>query len=599
MFNSIVKKIFMTIVGIFVLVMFIQLVFQNFFLEDIYANMKTYRIENSFNQLCEDYNNQKWTDLRLNQETGEYQNENGASILVFNENEEVLNNTFFKDFNYITIRDRDEKEFKINLDFLIDEEGNFRNHYNEINVGEQIEVIGMRIKGTNFIEPIEIKTTNTSFISDEGYATWDELYNKNSNDIVEISGGVIASNFVVRDQGILSYQQEKLLKEVKSYWIEKSKKPQKVKDIFKEGRYEFTEEYSGLLIVVLVKEIELTDGTYAYGFSLFTLENIHDAFQILNGYYYYIFIFQVSLILVLVFFYSKWITSPLIKLIDSAKSISELNFRNRTNISTNDELSVLSDSLNNISNNLSTTIEELESSNDQLAIEAIKRAENEERMRNLLTSLSHEFKTPLGIMSGFLEIISDGVYEKEPEYYTNVIADEIDKLNGLVLETIELSKLETGSYKLNLSEFGIKPFIEVLMSKLEKRFKDKSMNFKLKIEDRIVIGDIGKIEQVMVNLLSNGIMYSPNGEKIEVTSEIQNDNLYVSIKNYGVVIDHEDLDKIWDKFYRAEKSRNRSFGGSGLGLTIVKKILELHESDYGVKNIDNGVEFYFSLKVRC
>ncbi|MEA1973971.1 MAG: hypothetical protein U9N10_00285, partial [Bacillota bacterium] len=176
MFNSIVKKIFMTIVGIFVLVMFIQLVFQNFFLEDIYANMKTYRIENSFNQLCEDYNNQKWTDLRLNQETGEYQNENGASILVFNENEEVLNNTFFKDFNYITIRDRDEKEFKINLDFLIDEEGNFRNHYNEINVGEQIDVIGMRIKGTNFIEPIEIKTTNTSFISDEGYATWDELY---------------------------------------------------------------------------------------------------------------------------------------------------------------------------------------------------------------------------------------------------------------------------------------------------------------------------------------------------------------------------------------------------------------------------------------
>ena len=103
MFNSIVKKIFLTIVGIFVLGMFIQLVLQNFFLEDIYSNMKASRIEKSFNQLCEDYNNQKWTDLRLNQEAVDYQNENGASILVFNENKEVLNDTFFNYYNYFNV----------------------------------------------------------------------------------------------------------------------------------------------------------------------------------------------------------------------------------------------------------------------------------------------------------------------------------------------------------------------------------------------------------------------------------------------------------------------------------------------------------------
>ncbi|WFD11768.1 sensor histidine kinase [Tepidibacter hydrothermalis] len=598
MLNSIVKKIFLTIVGIFVLVMFIQLVLQNFFLEDIYSNMKISKIEKSFEQLCEDYNNHKWTGAQLNQEAMDYQNENGASILILNENDEVLNESFFKGFNYITIRDSGGKELKIIIDFLIDEEGNFRNLNNKIKDGESIEVIGMSIKGTNFIDPLEIKKMNTSLVSDEGYATWDELYKKNPHDIVEISGEVIARNFVVRDQGVLSYQQEKLFNEVKRYLIEKSENPQNVKEIFKEGSYEFTEEYSGLLIVVLAKKVVGADGNSTYAFSLFTLENIHDAFQILNGYYYYIFIFQLALVLVLVYFYSKWITNPLIKLIDSAKSISELNFTKRTDISTNDELSILSDSLNNISNNLSTAIEKLESSNEQLAIEAIKKAENEERMRNLLASLSHEFKTPLGIISGFLEIISDGVYEKEPEYYINVISDEIDKLNGLVLETIELSELETGSYKLNVSEFEIKPFIEVLMSKFEKQFEDKSMSFELGIEDRIVIGDISKIEQVMINILSNGVRYSPNGERIEVTSELQKDNLYVYIRNYGVLIDSKDLDKIWDRFYRAEKSRNRSLGGSGLGLTIVKNILELHESDYSVKNINNGVEFYFSLKMK-
>ncbi|QZY56920.1 sensor histidine kinase [Crassaminicella profunda] len=597
MLNSIVKKIFSTIVGIFVLVMLIQLVLQNFFLEDIYTNMKISKIEKNFNQLCEEYNSQKWTNLQLNEKTVDYQNENGASILIFNENKDILNDSFLEAFNYITIRDGEEKELKIMIDFMIDEEGNFRNSDNKINDGEKIKVLGMRMKGTNFIEPLEIKQTNASFVSDEGYGTWDELYKKNPYDLVAIRGEVIAKNLVVRDQGILSYQQEKLFNEVKSYWIEKSKNPQEVKEILKKGRYEFVEEYSGLLIVVLVKKVEEVDDIPTYVFSLFTLENIHDAFQLLNGYYYYIFAFQLGLVLVLVYFYSKWITKPLIKLIDSAKSISELDFTKRTDISTNDELSILSDSLNNISNNLSTTIEKLESSNNQLAIEAIKKADNEERMRNLLMSLSHEFKTPLGIISGFLEIIRDGVYEKEPEYYINVISEEIEKLNGLVLETIELSKLETGSYKLNLSEFEIKPFIEALMSKFEKPLKDKNMPFELKIEDKIVIGDISKIEQVMINLLSNGMRYSPNGERIEVTSKFHKDDLYLHIKNYGVIID-DDLDKIWDRFYRTEKSRNRRLGGSGLGLTIVKNILELHDSDYGVKNIDNGVEFYFSLKLK-
>ncbi|GAA0177596.1 HAMP domain-containing sensor histidine kinase [Clostridium sediminicola] len=597
MFNSIVKKIFSTIVCMFVLVMVIQLVIQNFFLEDIYANMKISKIQKNFNQFCEDYSYDEWKHSKLNQRTLDFQNKNDASILIWNEDEEILNDAFFKEFNYITIRDNEGKKHKVIIDFLIDEEGEFRNPNKKIYDGEKIEFIGMNIKGTNFVEPLEIKTSDVSFANDEGYVTWEELYNKNSNSIIEISGEVIDRNFVVRDQGVLSNQQQKLLNELKAHWIEKEEDPVNFKKAFEKGIYIFTEEYSGLLIVVLSKELEGLDGISTYAYSLFTLENIHDAFQILNGYYYYIFIFQLILVLALVYFYSKWITNPLINLIDSAKSISQLDFTKRTDISTNDELSILSDSLNNISNNLSTTIEKLESSNDQLAKEAIKRAENEERMRNLLTSLSHEFKTPLAIMSGFLEIISDGVYEKEPEYYINSILEEIDKLNGLVLETIELSKLETGSYELNLSEIQIRPFIQILMSKFEKQIRNKSMSFELDIEDIKVMGDINKIEQVMINLVSNGIRYSPNGEKIKITSELRKNNLYIFIKNYGTKIIDEDLDKIWYRFYRAEKSRNRTLGGSGLGLTIVKNILDMHESDYGVKNINNGVEFYFSFLI--
>ncbi|PAB58805.1 sensor histidine kinase [Anaeromicrobium sediminis] len=595
MFNSIVKKIFLTIVGMFVIILFIQLVLHNFFLEDIYFNMKLSKVERTFDGFLNAYEESNWSKLELNDLAKDYEEESGASIIILNINNEILNNCYFETFNYLTLRTDDGKHINVIVDFLIDEEGKFRNDNNIFNIGEEIEVECLSIKGTNFLETLEIRGEDKSVINDEGYETWKELYKKNTSIITEISGVIIKRNFIIRDRGILSYQQERLWNEVKKRMIENNIF---ANNIFEKGGYEYVEEYSGLLTVVLVNKIEGINGTSEYVYSLFTLENIRDAFQILNGYYYYIFAIQIALALILVYFYSKWITYPLIRLIDVAKGISELDFTKKSHVCSNDELNILSSSLNNISNNLSTTIERLEDSNNELAIEAIKKAENEERMRNLLTGLSHEFKTPLGIMSGFLEIIRDGVYEKEPEYYIDVISDEIHKLNGLVLETIELSKLKTGSYKLNLSEFEIKPLIKRLIDKFEKQLRDKEMDIEINVEDKTVLGDVKKIEQAMTNLLSNGIRYSPNNQRIEIETKIENKKLYISIRNYGVLIDEEDLNKIWERFYRVEKSRNRELGGSGLGLTIVKNILELHEADYGVKRINNGIEFYFSLKLK-
>ena len=596
--GSIVKKIFVSIVGIFILVMLIQLIFQNFLLEDIYANMKISKIEKSFNEFIEDYQNYNWSNKELNNLAIDYQNDNNAAILVTDKNQRVLNNSFFKDFNYFVAKDKLGNKINVIMDAFIDEEGHFRNLNNKINYGDYVEIKGMRIKGTNIIEPLEIINGSNVFVNDDGYGTWHELYNEDLEVVENISAEVVFLNLIIRDNGVQSYQQQKLWEEVQQYWGEIGASSKEIDETFEIGRYEFVEEYSGLLIVVLIDKIQNIDGDDIYVFSLFTLENIHEAFQILNEYYYYIFAFQLGLILILVYFYSRKITNPLIRLIDSAKSISDLDFTKRTHIKSNDELGALSNSLNDIAVNLATAIDDLENSNDELAIEAIKKTENEERMRNLLSSLSHEFKTPLGIISGFLEIIKDEVYEKEPEYYMNVIADEIEKLNGLVLETIDLSKLETKSYKLNLVEFELKPFILRIINKFENKFKDKQMLCEFQIDDEIVIGDKIKIEQVIINLLSNGIRYSPDGEKIQVTSKLTEEKIYIYVKNYGVTIEDSELDKIWDKFYRVEKSRNRNLGGSGLGLAIVKNILELHGSDYGVVKNIQSVEFYFSLKLK-
>jgi signal transduction histidine kinase len=595
--KGIVIKIFWSIVGIFVLVMLVQLAFQNFFLEDIYLNMKISKVERSFDELVREYEQEHWSKEKLNEKTDDYQNDNSAAIVLFNGRKEVLNDIFFRGFNYIRLRDENGGEHRVIIDFLIDEEGNFKNQENDIREYEKLNISGMKIDGTNFIMPLGIDSSDMRFINDDGYELWDELYNQEKSEIVDIVGTVIGRNFIIRDQGVESYQQEKLFTEVNQYWVEESNLMEEADQLFIDGRYEYTEEYSGLMIVVLAKRVDIPNGGTGYAFSLFTLQNVHDAFQILNGYYYYIFGFQLLLILILVYKYSKWITKPLIKMIDSAKSISELDFTKRTSVNSNDELEILSDSLNDISENLSMTIEELEASNDELAIEAIKKAENEERMRNLLNSLSHEFKTPLGIMSGFLEIIRDGVYEKEPEYYMDAISEEIEKLNGLVLETIELSKLETGSYKLNLSQFDIKPFIENIFDKFENDLRYKNMSADVYLQDIKVIADQSKIEQVIKNLVSNGIRYSSEGESIEVRTKIKEKSLYVGIRNYGAHIEEHEIEQIWNSFYRVEKSRNKEHGGSGLGLTIVKNILDIHKSDYGVRNLENSVEFYFSLEI--
>lgn len=590
MIRGIVRKIFLSIVVMFVIVMAVQMVFQNFFLEDMYVDAKISKMQKSFEELCQDYQN---NPKQMESIAIRYREENESPVVFLDESGYVLNESFFDSLNYVLVRDEGGKEFKVSIDEIVDEQGEFRDLEFYEN-GQKIDVVGAFTLGGNFIEPFQISSDQASIVFDSGKETWRRLYKEDEARLAKISGEIEGFNLIERDGGVLSYQPDKLLNEIRHYIAEKNEDPESIKEVFKNGGYDFVEEYSGLMHVVMAREMD--DGVYV--FSLFTVENVHDAFLILNGYYYYMFAFQFLLVLVLVYSYSRWISKPLIKLIDSAKSISEFDFTKRTDIKTNDELSLLSNSLNSISENLSNAIEDLEESNRKLEIEAVRKAKNEERMRNMLTSLSHEFKTPLGIMSGFLEVIQDGLYEKEPEYYMDVISQEIDKLNGLVLETIELSKLETGSYELNVSQFQIKPFVEIASEKLKKRLEEKNMDLKLDLQDLMVSADMKKIEQVMINILINAIRYSPKGERIEVVTEVSSGKLYVRTRNYGVSIDDEDLKLIWDRFYRTEKSRNRELGGSGLGLAIVRNILELHGSDYGIRNIDSGVEFYFSLEIK-
>ena len=220
--------------------------------------------------------------------------------------------------------------------------------------------------------------------------------------------------------------------------------------------------------------------------------------------------------------------------------------------------------------------------------------------KEFIASVSHELKTPISIIEGYAEGLKDGIPKGDDiAYYLDVIIDESKNMNSLVCDMLDLSQLESGNFKLNMSQFNIFEFINSIYKKYLNSINDKhlKLNISSTMKNIIVYGDPYRIEEVINNLISNAIRHTPLNKTIAITLKLQENRILVEIENEGSFIENEDLDRIWDKFYKVDKSGNKHLGGTGLGLSIVKNILFLHKSDFGVLNTNTGVCFYFTLDI--
>ncbi|CRI00458.1 histidine kinase [Streptococcus pneumoniae] len=172
---------------------------------------------------------------------------------------------------------------------------------------------------------------------------------------------------------------------------------------------------------------------------------------------------------------------------------------------------------------------------------------------------------------------------------------EVDKMDTLILDMLELAKFESGTYKMKMDSFYIDTVMEDICEQLSVEIEKKELRVHKNIGPFEVVANQGRIEQVIVNFITNAIRYTPNKEDIIISTIDEKNRIKVCIENKGTHIEEEQLDKIWDRFYRVDAARQRSQGGTGLGLAISKNILELHEVEYGVKNTEDGVLFYFYL----
>jgi len=352
-----------------------------------------------------------------------------------------------------------------------------------------------------------------------------------------------------------------------------------------EGTYEENDiKYKQFVLPIKDKE-----GKDAYLFAMTSLQPVDEAVQMIQDYYLYLIVFVLVLILLASFYYSKGIARPLLRINQMTKKITELDFSEKLPITSKDEIGDLSCNINELSDKLHSYIQKL-----QHDIEKEKQLEH--TRKEFISGVSHELKTPLSVIQSCLSILKDGVANHKKDYYFAAMESEVKRMDLLIVDMLKLAKYESGTYKIQLDTFRIDTVIEESCKKLSTEIAGKKLSLHVSLVPVEVVANQLLIGQVIVNFINNAIRYTPAGNSIHISMNEEQESVKICIENTGVHIPSEKIEKIWDRFYRGEASRHRSTGGTGLGLAISKKILELHEVDYGACNTTDGVLFFFNLK---
>ncbi|MBU3190366.1 HAMP domain-containing histidine kinase [Clostridium bowmanii] len=337
-----------------------------------------------------------------------------------------------------------------------------------------------------------------------------------------------------------------------------------------------------------------TDET-VYAFS--SLQPVNEAVQVIKEFYLYFYIGALFTILLLSFIYSNMIAKPLIKITKTASKMAKLDFTEKCIVKSEDEIGALATSLNLLSENLNESLTSLKDANSQLEKDIEKEKKLTEMRKDFVAAVSHELKTPITLIEGYTLALNDDVLEgEEKQYFIDVIMDESRKMNSLVSDMLDLSQLESGNFKLIKEDFLLHELVKSVTKKFTSLLNEKHIKLELNfVCDIKVNADWNRIEQVITNYMTNAIRHTADAGTIIVTMINREDSICVEVENSGNKIDISETNKIWDNFYKIDKSRTRKLGGTGLGLSIVKNIMLLHDGSCGVENTERGVKFYFIL----
>jgi signal transduction histidine kinase len=336
------------------------------------------------------------------------------------------------------------------------------------------------------------------------------------------------------------------------------------------------------------------------------LESIRESVNISNRFLTYVGLISTILSAILMWIMSARISRPIMELKDISEKMSKLDFETKYKSRHRNEIDLLGEHINQLSETLEETISELKTANNELKRDIEKKEQIDEMRKEFLSNVSHELKTPIALIQGYAEGLKEGINDDDKEsrdFYCDVIIDESGKMNNMVKKLLDLNQLEFGNDVVTMERFDIVALINNFINSAEILIEQNNINIRLEQSQPIYVwADEFKTEEVVRNYFSNAMNHASGEKIIEIKYRLitQDDagKVRISVFNTGEPIPEDSLPHIWEKFYKVDKARTREYGGSGVGLSIVKAIMDSMNQEYGAINYTNGVEFWFELETK-
>lgn len=569
--GSVVLKLFMVTFICFSLFYSLLLLSQVLFFEKFYFENKIGQLRNNLKTLGPVLSKYAEDEGKTAELTGEFMNQNNAALSLLNK--EFTNQPLYS-YRIELLAEGENKTI------LLSGEGiRLTDVPSQIKQGDRLRVDGFYLdEAETLIQPVTLSAPST-MPPEQGLETIE---------------GKVTKYTLPKNRSFNAYFQDSLNQEILRSWI--NIMPDKDSLSNETIQYKWTDQWSGIPYILLIQKISLKGDSYYLAAST-TLQPVDEAVETIQQYFIYFAAFGIILLVIISVFYSRILSKPLISLSQTAQRMADLDFSIKTPSHSNDEFGALSASLQTMSDNLKATLEELETANQKLHKDMDKKQELLQLHKEFTGNVSHELKTPLGIIKGFAEGLQDGVADHKKERYLSHILQEIDHMNEIIMDLLLLSKYEAEAVQLHINSFSISHLINHVLNTFTQQLAQKSLEVVITNHTHgIVQADQKRLEQVLVNLLSNAITHASPQSSVYVTLLNIADEIEVRIENKGERIPINQLERIWEKFYRIEYSRSRKSGGTGLGLAIVSQILQLHGRSFGAENTTDGVVFFFRLK---
>ena len=599
---SITKKIFLLMMVSITIFVALCILTQVFFYSRAYHYRKTKHLNDTIESFQLDYEQLNWYD-QIRSSITRHSDEGDSYIMVLDENGNIIYSVSYE----MCVKSEAGEEVRLSLDGLIRDKSFYDMKleagstvtvdYMYIKEGRDTLYLPEKISAESGVWQIERREIVRPDRSRQGYGLPEQVFLREHFEKIEMEiktiSGTVESITIPTSNSMSSVQRADANRAV-GEWMRRLYNGEKVHN-GKILNYAYENAEDGYRYEVGVKG--LSNGQMI--FAITTLAPVEEAVRVMWSLSIPWLLGTVILAMAVAFALSRMVTKSVVNISHVTSKMKDLDFSQKCEITSEDELGILAMNVNEMSDKLSDTINRLMDANSKLTDDIRREREFERQRQEFVAAVSHELKTPLAIIRAYAEGLIDGVSAKKQERYMSIIVSETKKMDRLVLDMLENAKLESGAEKLNQKEHDLARLAGELTRVLTRNAAEKQMTVTFEADPPQIraVFDGDKMEQVITNFISNAIRHGRREGSIAVRLKRTETEAVFSVENTGSHIDEAELPKIWDRFYKGDRSRGGSSGGTGLGLSIARNILRLHGARYGVQNTADGVKFWFSLKI--